>query len=89
MPAQYTTGSLGDLTWSLQEDNGELTVSGSVSESEPVFVAVYDMEGKLLKLTSITVPGGAADDGGDYERIKLMWLDEGYRPQCECAEIQY
>lgn len=81
-------GMLGDLTWVYYFDLGQIAIMGSVSEREPVYVAAYDENGKMISVAVITVSGGKATVNSGFDQIKLMWVDANFVPKCACVVIK-
>ena len=57
---KLATGKMGDhdeLTWTYSSQSDQVTVTGPVSSAEPVLVASYDENGKMLSVDFITEPG--------------------------------
>ena len=83
------TGAFGnnqELAWSL-DNSGQITVTGPISASEPVYVAVYNKDGRMLSVGVITASGGETNVGSNYDHLKLFWLDAKFAPKCASAQI--
>ena len=83
-----TLGNSGELHWMYSSCSGQVTITGPVSASEPVYVAAYEKSGKMTAVTAITVSGGKANVGNSFDHVKLFWVDANSAPKCKNAEIK-
>ena len=85
------TGTLGkqdELSWSYSGESGTLTVTGiALSETEPVYGAVYDQNGRMTNLVKLVRSGERVELGTEFASVKLLWLDIDSAPKCEAAEF--
>jgi len=84
-------GTMGDddeLEWVYNEPSDEITIVGPVSEKEPVIVASYDVNGRMLSLTIVAESGVESSVHQKSEDIKLIWLAEDKSPKCESISIE-
>ena len=74
----YSSGGSGDIP--------EISISGPVSDSAPVYVASYETNGRMTDVQMLTQPGSVKVMGGDH--AKLFWLDgETGAPKGTFAEL--
>ncbi|MBQ1435198.1 MAG: hypothetical protein IIZ19_04825, partial [Clostridia bacterium] len=66
--------------------DGTVAVSGDVSPDAPIWVAAYDKNGRMTKVTQLTKPGTADISGTDSSR--LFWLGDGAMPKCDSIPIK-
>lgn len=88
---KMVSGTLGDqkeLNWTYSSASGQVTVTGdAISKSEPVFVASYDKNGKMIGVYLITDSGDKANIGNSFDHAKLIWIDRNITPRSASAEI--
>jgi len=77
------------IEWTYTRSSNEMTVDGAVSNLEPVYIASYNKDGKMLSISRITTPGEQISLTDSADLIKLFWLDDGYMPQCETVIIDH
>ena len=85
------TGTMGDaqeLQWTYAPDAKTVTVTGSVSANEPVYVGSYDANGKMLSVKMITASNGTAQADDGANTVMLFWLDSNFMPKCGKATIR-
>ena len=85
------TGILGnnqELTWTYNSDTEKVTVTGTaLSASEPVYVASYDKNRKMISVEIITASGGSAAVEDDAASVKLFWVGSTFVPRCSNEEF--
>lgn len=82
-------GAIGEskaLLWKYEGDTGTLTVSGAAAEETPLFAAVYD-GGKFVELRIFTSAREAETFMGQFDRLKLFWLGEGWLPLWDSTDV--
>ena len=73
------------VTCKLKSDT--LTVSGDVSASSPVCVALFDENGRLTSIEMMDAPGTA--DVGTGVTAKLIWLNaDGFTAKSESMDFE-
>ena len=84
------TGNMGvsnELTWTYSSKSHQVTVTGPVTASDPVLVASYDENGKMLSVDFITEPGDSGKADSQADTIKLFWVDDTSTPKCACVDV--
>ena len=81
------TGQDGKTVRWVRQSDGQIVVEGDVSGANPVLVASYNAQGKMLSLTWLNEPGRADVSGG--HTAKLFWLADPAiaKPKTENAVI--
>lgn len=77
-----TMGKSGELQWTYNRRNGQVTVIGSISVNEPILVGGYSASGELLSIDTITVSGGTAQTANGRDDVRLFWSDSNHKPKC-------
>ena len=89
--SKVESGTLGDqaeLRWTYSGDSKLVTVTGdAVNVEEPVCVALYDGNGKMVSISIISTSGGKAYIGDDFNCANLLWLDSNSVPKCESVAL--
>ncbi|MBQ1434557.1 MAG: hypothetical protein IIZ19_01490, partial [Clostridia bacterium] len=71
---------------SYTNDKNNITVSGDVSANAPVFVSVYDENGKMVSIRMMSEAGTVNVSGGDS--AKLIWVNAvDFAAKSESAEL--
>ena len=83
-----TLGNNSELRWTYSSGFGQVTLTGPVSASEPVYTAIYDKDGKLIKVIAVTISGEKANIGNNFDHVKLIWADTNGAPKCANAELK-
>ena len=87
---KLATGKMGnqdELTWTYSGKSGQVTITGPVSASEPVLVASYDENGKMLSVDFITKSGATGKADSQANTVKLFWLSNSGNPLCPSVTI--
>ncbi len=70
-----------------QCEGDTLTVSGDVSPASPVYIALYDADGRMTAVYVLDAPGSVDVGGG--ATAKLIWMNAaGFTPKSECVEFE-
>lgn len=77
-----TLGANNELSWSFCRNTGMFTVRGEINANEPVIIASYDNNGKIVSQSIITESFGLAKAGADCCSVKAFWIDENCLPKC-------
>lgn len=89
--SETVAGTLGpeeETDWSYDRAAGSVTVSGPISQAEPVLIASYEENGRMRMVSRIEEDGGTAAAGQGSGTVKLFWLGTDGAPLCPCAEIK-
>nr|MCR4935874.1 chitobiase/beta-hexosaminidase C-terminal domain-containing protein [Oscillospiraceae bacterium] len=84
LPLRLTVGEgqLGALSW--RYDAAGVTVTGTgIDADNPVWLALYDADGRLCASSCITASGQTAPVSGSFDSGKLFWLDGQKQPKCK------
>ena len=83
-----TIGENDEVTWTDIEGNPEkIHIDGPVSTGEPVIVASYDQNGKLIDADIVTVSDTDTHLQASSKLVKIMWLDNVILPKCKNAKL--
>lgn len=84
-PSGNTMGPNNELAWT--RTGRTLTVTGPVSAAEPLWVAAYDQNGRLLSVSPVTASGGSVSLPGGAASSRLIWTDGGRTPKCASVSV--
>lgn len=84
-----TMGNDEEISWYFKKQPAELTVSGPVSDQNPIYVAVYNDVGKMELLRTITKEGTTTWNSDSENGVELIWLNNRMMPNCREANINY
>ena len=80
-------GNAGELMWIYSDGSDSVTVFGPVSNFEPVLIASYDVDGKMITVEMLTESGDSVGFSHFSNAIKIFWLNSNHVPKCENGTI--
>ena len=87
--AMERSGKMGEkdeLSWTYSSKTNSVTISGPVSATEPVLVASFDKDGRMLSISRITDSGKAGTTSAHANTVKLFWVDTNNAPKCASVD---
>jgi|GEM_PF-6085480 len=82
-----TLAGEGEKSLEYEVKGREVTVTGDVSDTSPVFVAAYNEKGQMLSVEIVSETGGSVSVAAGADSARLFWLGSQYVPMSEAAEL--
>lgn len=64
------------------------SVYAPLPSNQSIFVAEYDVDGRMIAVHSVSTPGGSFPASDEMKKIKAFCMDNNGKPVCQNAEIK-